>query len=70
MFAIKEHHITNQIKYLCVMAKTGKEKNTKNKGKHSKLMDRKKNKLRDQKELRKLRLKEIVQAAKARKESL
>jgi hypothetical protein len=63
------HHFTNQIKYLCPMAKTGREKNTKNKSKHSKLMDRKKNKLRDQKELRKLRLKEIVQASKAQKES-
>jgi hypothetical protein len=51
------------------MAKTGREKNTKNKSKHSKLMDRKKNKLRDQKELRKQRLKEIVQASKAQKES-
>jgi hypothetical protein len=51
------------------MAKAGKEKNTKNKGKHSKLMDRKKNKLRNQKETRAQRLKEIVKAAKAQKES-
>ncbi|MFB9052410.1 hypothetical protein ACFFVB_04895 [Formosa undariae] len=42
------------------MAKKGKEKNTKNKAKHSKLMDRKKNKLRTEKELHKERLKAIV----------
>lgn len=43
------------------MAKTGREKNTKNKAKHSKLMDRKKNKLKSEKELRKERLKAIIQ---------
>ena len=43
-----------------VMAKKGKEKNTKNKAKHSKLMDRKKNKIRSEKELHKERLKAIV----------
>jgi len=42
------------------MTKKGKEKNTKNKAKHIKLMNRKKNKLRSEKELRKERLKEIV----------
>lgn len=46
------------------MAKKGREKNTKNKGKHSKLMDRVKNKKRAEKELRAQRLKAIVQAAK------
>ncbi|MBP1839972.1 hypothetical protein [Formosa algae] len=42
------------------MAKTGREKNTKNKAKHSKLMDRKKNKARSEKILRKERLQAIV----------
>jgi hypothetical protein len=46
------------------MPKKGKEKNTKNKAKHTKLMNRKINKLRDEKELRKQRLKEIIQKAK------
>lgn len=45
------------------MAKTGKEKNTKNKSKHTKLMNRKKNKLRTEKELRADRLKAIIKAA-------
>lgn len=44
------------------MAKAGKEKNTKNKSKHTKLMNRKKNKLRSEKDLRVARLKEIVKA--------
>ena len=43
------------------MAKAGREKNTKNKAKHSKLMNRKKNKLKSEKELRKERLKAIIQ---------
>lgn len=46
------------------MAKTGREKNTKNKAKHSKLMDRKKNKAKSEKELRKERLRAIIQKAK------
>ncbi|QXP54713.1 hypothetical protein H0I25_11510 [Cellulophaga sp. HaHa_2_95] len=46
------------------MSKKGKEKNTKNKAKHTKLMNRKINKLRDEKEARKQRLKEIQQSAK------
>jgi len=46
------------------MAKQGREKNTKNKAKHSKLMARKKNKLKTEKELRKERLKAIVAKAK------
>ena len=44
------------------MAKKGKEKNTKNKAKHTKLMNRKKNKIKAEKELRKKRLKEIILA--------
>lgn len=43
------------------MAKKGQEKNTKNKAKHSKLMARKKNKIRKDKEANKERLKEIMQ---------
>ena len=42
------------------MAKAGSEKNTKNKAKHSKLMDRKKNKQKSEALLRKERLKEII----------
>ena len=48
------------------MAKKGKEKNTQNKAKHSKLMNRKKNKLRKEKELRAERLKAIVQKMNAK----
>ena len=47
-----------------VMAKTGREKNTKNKAKHSKLMDRKKNKKKAEETLRKERLKAIIEKAK------
>ncbi|WP_197505858.1 hypothetical protein [Urechidicola croceus] len=42
------------------MAKKGQPKNTKNKAKHSKLMQQKKNKLKAEKILRKERLKAIV----------
>ncbi|NKI26750.1 hypothetical protein HCG49_09270 [Arenibacter sp. 6A1] len=42
------------------MGKKGKEKNTLNKAKHTKLMNRKKNKLKKEIETRKERLKEIV----------
>jgi len=48
------------------MAKTGREKNTKNKAKHSKLMDRKLNKKKQEIANRKLRLKEIIQKSKER----
>lgn len=41
------------------MAKKGQAKNTKNKAKHTKLLNRKKNKIRKDKELNKERLKEI-----------
>ncbi|WP_298556412.1 hypothetical protein [uncultured Algibacter sp.] len=42
------------------MAKTGREKNTKNKAKHSKLMNQKKNKKKSEAVLRKERLKAII----------
>lgn len=42
------------------MSKKGKEKNTINKAKHTKLLNRKKNKLKKEAELRKERLKAIV----------
>ncbi len=50
------------------MAKKGSEKNTKNKKKHTKLMDRKKNKLRKEKEAHKARLKAIIKKTKTDKE--
>jgi len=43
------------------MAKKGHPKNTKNKAKHSKLMNQKKNKLKEAKELHIKRIKEIIQ---------
>jgi hypothetical protein len=46
------------------MAKAGKQKNTKNKAKHAKLMDRKKKKLREEKLQRAARLKAVVNAVK------
>jgi len=49
------------------MAKKGKEKNTKNKGKHSRLMAQKKSKQTSEKELRKQRLRDIVNKAKENK---
>ena len=42
------------------MGKKGKEKNTVNKAKHTKLLNRKKNKLKKEKETRKERLKTIL----------
>ena len=47
------------------MAKTGRDKNTKNKAKHSKLMDQKKAKKKKEEALRKERLKAIVRQAKS-----
>lgn len=41
------------------MARSGKAKNTLNKAKHSKLVQRKKKKLRKEKEANKLRIKEL-----------
>lgn len=46
------------------MPKQGKAKNTVNKAKHSKLMDRKKNKLKKEAALRKERLKAILDKSK------
>jgi hypothetical protein len=46
-----------------------KQKNTDNKKKHTKLMDKKKNKLRAEKELRTQRLKEMAKKMKDQKES-
>ena len=45
------------------MAKKGKEKNTRNKAKHTKLIDRKKNKLRKEEDTRKEKLKQIIKIA-------
>jgi hypothetical protein len=49
------------------MSKKGKEKNTKNKAKHTKLMNRKKNKLRAAKILTNQRLKELNKKINAQK---
>jgi len=46
------------------MTKKGKEKNTKNKAKHTKLLNRKKNKVKSDAALRKKRLKTILKKAK------
>lgn len=51
------------------MAKKGREKNTKNKAKHSKLIAKKKNKKKVEETLRKERLKAIVLKAKEGKGS-
>ncbi|MFT4696894.1 MAG: FtsZ-binding cell division protein ZapB [Flavobacteriaceae bacterium] len=45
------------------MGKKGKEKNTQNKAKHTKLMNRKKNKLKKEQTTRKERLKAIIKGA-------
>ncbi|WP_303397291.1 hypothetical protein [Zobellia uliginosa] len=46
------------------MSKKGKEKNKVNKAKHTKLLNRKKNKLKSEKLNRKQRLKEIISLSK------
>ncbi|MFD2788282.1 hypothetical protein KCTC52924_01217 [Arenibacter antarcticus] len=46
------------------MGKKGKEKNTLNKAKHTKLVNRKKNKLKKEQETRKERLNEILRKQK------
>ena len=51
------------------MGKTGREKNTKNKAKHSKLMAKKKNKKKAEETLRKERLKAIIMKAKEKKDN-
>ncbi len=45
------------------MAKKGKEKNTRNKAKHTKLINRKKNKLQEEEDTRKEKLKRIIKIA-------
>ena len=45
------------------MAKKGKEKNTRNKAKHTKLINSKKNKLREEEDTRKEKLKQIIKIA-------
>lgn len=50
------------------MAKKGKEKNTKNKAKHSKLMGRKINKLKEEKTTRAEKLKAIIKKSQEQKE--
>lgn len=49
------------------MAKKGREKNTANKAKHSKLIAQKKNKIKSKDAQRKARLKAIVELAKEKK---
>ena len=51
-----------------VMAKKGREKNTANKAKHSKLLAQKKNKLKSKDAERKVRLRAIVEMAKAKED--
>ena len=51
------------LKFL-VMAKTGRDKNTKNKAKHTKLMTQKKNKKKSGEVLRKEKLKAIIKKSK------
>ncbi|WP_400079931.1 hypothetical protein [Winogradskyella sp. R77965] len=51
------------------MPKKGREKNTANKAKHSKLIAQKKNKTKAKQAERKARLKAIVELAKTKKES-
>lgn len=51
------------------MAKIGKAKNTQNKAKHTKLMNRKKNKLRQEKAANKDRLKEIYRKINTQKQT-
>lgn len=50
------------------MAKKGREKNTLNKAKHSRLIAQKKNKAKSKDTERKARLKAIIELAKAKKE--
>ena len=50
------------------MAKTGRDKNTKNKAKHSKLLTQKENKKKEKELLRKERLKAIIEKAKIKRE--
>ena len=54
--------------YSYILAKKGREKNTANKAKHSKLIAQKKNKTKTKQAERKARLKAIVKLAKAKTE--
>ena len=65
VFVIWSFNKMGELMGLLRSSQMGKEKNTKNKAKHSKIMARKKNKLKTEKELRAARLKEIVQKVKA-----
>ena len=56
---MKSNFIRFALLYIILMSKSGKAKNTQNKAKHTKLMNRKKNKIRDEKILRKEKLKEL-----------
>ncbi|NRD21471.1 hypothetical protein HNV08_15560 [Winogradskyella eckloniae] len=51
------------------MAKKGKEKNTNNKAKHSKLIAQKKNKIKSKDAERKARLRAIIEKAKAKNDA-
>tara|TARA_R110002020_G_scaffold85624_4_gene211200 strand:+ start:577 stop:741 length:165 start_codon:yes stop_codon:yes gene_type:complete len=51
------------------MAKKGTPKNTKNKAKHTKLMNRKKNKVRKEKDAHSEKIKAILQQSKLNKKS-
>ena len=53
---------------ITVMAKSSREKNTKNKSKHSKLMAQKKNKIRKGKDSREQKMKELKALIKAQEE--
>lgn len=53
------HYLPEICKNICIMAK-GPEKNTKNKALHTKLLNRKKAKLQEEKKQRALRLKALV----------
>ena len=51
------------------MTKKGQAKNTKNKAKHSKLMNQKKKRLKDEKDLRANKLKLIIKKSQEQKDS-
>ncbi len=63
----KSYRYIYPFQFILQMAKKGAQKNTQNKAKHTKLLNRKKNKLRKEKETHKERLKAIVNKAKEQK---
>ncbi|CAM4159288.1 hypothetical protein GIHI108528_07385 [Gillisia hiemivivida] len=63
----KSYRYIYPFQFIAEMAKKGAQKNTQNKAKHTKLINRKKNKLRKEKEAHKERLKAIVNKAKEQK---